>query len=97
MLSPSIEAFDKILLNPSIDYVGTRLHAGVRALQCNVRTLILAVDNRALEIGNDVNLNVIKRENVENTLEFINNEYKTDIKLPLENIERWKKSFYSLK
>ncbi len=97
LLPPTMEAFDKILLNTNIDYVGTRLHAGVRALQNNVRTLILAVDNRALEIGKDVNLNVIKRENVEDSLEFINNDYQTDIKLPLENIERWKKSLYANK
>ena len=97
LLPPTMEAFDKILLKTNIDYVGTRLHAGVRALQNNVRTLILAVDNRALEIGKDVNLNVIKRENIEDSLEFINNDYQTEIKLPLENIERWKNSLYSNK
>ena len=95
LLSPTIEAFDNILQKENIDYIGTRLHAGVRALQNNVRTLILAVDNRAFEIGNDVNLNVIKRENVDLILEFINNEYSTQIKLPLENIKQWKKSIYS--
>lgn len=95
LLPPTMEAFDKILLKTNIDYVGTRLHAGVRALQNDVRTLILAVDNRALEIGKDVNLNVIKRENVEDSLKFINNDYQTEIKLPHENIERWKKSLYS--
>ena len=36
LLPPTMEAFDKILLNTNIDYVGTRLHAGVRALQNNV-------------------------------------------------------------
>lgn len=92
LLPPTLEVYDKFLLNTNIDYVGTRLHAGIRALQNNVRTLILAVDNRALEIGKDVNLNVIKRENVEESLKFIMNEYITDVKLPLENIERWKKS-----
>jgi polysaccharide pyruvyl transferase WcaK-like protein len=97
LLPPTMEAFDKILLNTNIDYIGTRLHAGVRALQNNVRTLILAVDNRALEIGKDVNLNVIKRENIEDSLQFINNKYTTEIKLPLENIERWRKSIYSNK
>lgn len=97
LLPPTLEAFDKFLLNTNIDYVGTRLHAGIRALQNNVRTLILAVDNRAFEIGRDVNLNVIKRENVEESLRFISNEYITEIKLPLDNIERWKKSLNSKK
>lgn len=92
LLPPTMEAFDKILLKPNIDYLGTRLHAGVRSLQNNVRTLILAVDNRAMEIGKDVNLNVIKRENVEDALEFINKDYTTEINLPQENIDRWRSS-----
>lgn len=95
LLPPTMEAFNKILLQPDLDYIGTRLHAGVRALQNNVRTLILAVDNRAFEIGKDVNLNVIKRENVEDSLHFINNDYSTAIELPSENIEKWKDSIKS--
>lgn len=93
LLAPTIEAYNEILKRPNIDYIGTRLHAGVRALQNNVRTLILAVDNRAYEIGKDVNLNVIKRENVQEISYFIDNEYVTDIKLPVDNIARWKESF----
>ena len=88
-MPPTIEAYNEILRKPKIDYIGTRLHAGVRALQNNVRTLILAVDNRAIEIGKDVNLNVIKREDVEDSLFFITNNYITDIKLPQENINKW--------
>ena len=95
LLPPTMEAFDKALQKRNVDYIGTRLHAGIRALQNTARTLILAVDNRALEIGRDVNLNVIKREDVECVLEFIKNEYTTEIKLPLDNIKRWKKSIYS--
>nr|WP_315134034.1 polysaccharide pyruvyl transferase family protein [uncultured Flavobacterium sp.] len=89
LVPPTIEAYNEILRKPKIDYIGTRLHAGVRALQNNVRTLILAVDNRAIEIGKDVNLNVIKREDVEDSLFFITNNYITDIKLPQENINKW--------
>lgn len=92
LLPPTMEAFDEILTKPNIDYIGTRLHAGVRALQNNIRTLILAVDNRAVEIGKDVNLNVIERENVEDSIHFINNPYTTSIQLPKENIERWCKA-----
>ena len=89
LIPPTIEAYNEVLQKPNIDYIGTRLHAGIRALQNNVRTLILAVDNRALEIGKDVNLNVIKREDVEDTISFIENDYVTNIRLPQENIDRW--------
>lgn len=94
LLPPSIEAFNEILRKKNIDYIGTRLHAGIRALQNNVRSLILAVDNRALEIGKDVNLNVIKRKDVLEILNFIHNEYATEINLPLDNISIWKKSLF---
>ena len=96
-ISPSIESYNALLERGNIDYIGTRLHAGVRALQNNIRTLILAVDNRAIEIGKDVNLNVIKRENVREMSNFINNDYVTDIKLPIENINKWISSLNNFK
>lgn len=96
IIPPTIEAYDHLLKNGNLDYIGTRLHAGVRALQFNLRTLIIAVDNRALEIGNDINLNVISRASVDIIELFINNEYITEINLPLENIEKWKNSFKNI-
>ncbi|WP_431293726.1 polysaccharide pyruvyl transferase family protein [Pedobacter sp. P26] len=95
LVSPSIEAYNEILSKDNIEYLGTRLHAGVRAIQRGVRTLIVAVDNRAIEIGKDTNLNVIERSNLDLAYEFINNSYSTDIKLPNENIMEWKKQFKS--
>lgn len=97
LIAPTIEAFDKILEEEDLDYVGTRLHAGVRALQNKRRTQIIAVDNRAVEIGKDVNLNVIKRENIENLEKFFKSDYTTDIHLPIENINLWQKSLENIK
>lgn len=95
IIPPTLEAFDSALESIECDYIGSRLHAGVRALQKKRRTLILAVDNRAIEIGRDVNLNVEKRDCdyilVEN---FIQNTYNTKINLPIENIMLWKKSLF---
>ena len=92
LIPPTVEAYDEVLNQGGIDYIGTRLHAGIRAIQKNIRTLILAVDNRAIEISKDVNLNVIKRENVEDVKAFIDNSYETKILLPYENIELFKKT-----
>ena len=97
LIPPTLERYDALLAKGGVDYVGTRLHAGIRALQKGIRTLILAVDNRAIEIGKDVNLNVIRRENVEEISSFINGRYVTDIKLPLENIQRFKNSLIDYK
>ena len=92
-VAPSLSAFDAVLQQPDIEYIGTRLHAGVRALQHGNRTLILAVDNRALEISRDTNLNVIPREDVERVSDFIDGDYRTSIQLPQEAIDRWRNQF----
>lgn len=92
LVAPNLAAYDQILKSPDIEYVGTRLHAGVRALQNKKRTLILAVDNRAVEIAKDTNLNVIKRENVDQSIDFIQSNYATQIKLPQEAISKWRNS-----
>lgn len=45
-------AYEAILQGgQEVDVVGTRLHGGVRALQAGQRTLILAIDHRAIEQG----------------------------------------------
>ena len=57
IISPNLRSFDFILENEDIDYVGTRLHAGIRAVQKSVRTFIVTIDNRAKEISKDIYLN----------------------------------------
>ncbi|MBO5140007.1 MAG: hypothetical protein J6B76_05055, partial [Peptococcaceae bacterium] len=77
-----------------VDYVGTRLYAGIHALNHKVRSIILAVDNRATEMGRDVNLPVIQRSEIAKTLENkINSEFATDIQIKQDNIESFKAQF----
>lgn len=92
-LSPNLHSLNETLSLKDLDYIGTRLHAGIRALQYKKRTLILAVDNRAAEISKDINLPVINREKIDQIESWINSSYKTEIKLPEQNIKRWKKQF----
>ena len=77
----------------SIDFVGTRLHAGVRALQNRRRTIILGIDNRAFEKAKDFNLTVCPRDDLDKLNELINSNLQTQINLPNENIARWKSQF----
>lgn len=93
LVSPTLEAYNVVLESEDIEYLGTRLHAGVRAIQKGLRTLIVAVDNRALEIGKDTNLNVIDRNQLELCYDFIKNPYITNIKLPEQAIKTWKEQF----
>lgn len=92
MVPPSLEAYDKIL-DRDIDYIGTRLHGGIRALQKQKRTIIVSVDNRAEEMRKNININCIARDQIEQLDSMINSAFRTEIKLPLENIDKWKSQF----
>ena len=64
-VSPNIEELNKLLSSEiKFDYVGTRLHAGIRAMQYKRRTIIIGIDNRAIELARDFNLPLIKREEI---------------------------------
>ena len=94
LVDPHLEEYDKILASDiDLDYVGTRLHAGIRAMQKGRRSIILSIDNRAREMGKDYNLNVIERHDIEMLDEYINKEFTTNVKLKLENINKWKNQF----
>jgi polysaccharide pyruvyl transferase WcaK-like protein len=93
LINPSLEDYDAILETSNIEYVGTRLHAGIRALQKKKRTIILAVDHRALEKKKDFNLTVLDRHDVNQLEGLIHDQFKTEIILPLEAIKTWKAQF----
>ena len=94
IISPSLEAYDEFLKNNECDYIGTRLHAGIKAMQRYKRTIILVVDNRTRSMKRDYNLNCIEREKIETELEnCINDVIETKVKLNEKNIEIWKGQF----
>jgi len=93
LLPPNLQAYDHLLKTDSnIDYVGTRLHAGIRALQFKKRTIIIGVDNRALE-KEKFGVNVLNRNNINELSNVIKSKLDNDIVIPIEKIERWKKQF----
>jgi polysaccharide pyruvyl transferase WcaK-like protein len=90
----SLEAYEEVLRRGGVDYVGTRLHAGIHALNHKIRSIILAVDNRATEMGRDVNLPVIQRSAVGEELENrINSVFASQIRINQENIARFQAQF----
>ena len=94
LIPPSLKELDNVLQISDLDYVGTRLHAGIRSLNYGHRTLIIGVDNRARAMAKDINLPVIERQELETELEkWICSEQKMCIHIPEENILRWKKQF----
>jgi polysaccharide pyruvyl transferase WcaK-like protein len=94
VLEPNLKAYDNLLKSSNdIEYVGTRLHAGIRALQLNKRSIIIGIDNRSLEKKKDFNLVVLKREEIEKLDQMINENWKTDIRLNEKDIKIWSSQF----
>jgi len=93
IISPSLNAFDEILSKGNVDYIGTRLHGGIRALQFKVRTMIISIDNRAEEKNKNFNLPIVKRTELDNLDKFIFGDFKTEIKIPEDKINEWKCQF----
>lgn len=91
-INPNLEDYDKAL-EEDIDYIGTRLHAGIRALQHAKRTLIIEVDNRAREIAKDTNLPTLNFEKIDDLEMILKNDLKMDIHVPFDQIEIWKSQF----
>lgn len=95
IVRPNLCAYDKILKNNDIDYVGNRLHGGIRALQDGCRSLIIAIDYRAVNMSKQYGLPIIERENIRSELDkFINSSFDTKITgLDFGVIEKWKMQF----
>jgi hypothetical protein len=93
ILKPTLEDYNKILEQGDIDYIGTRLHGGIRALQKKVRTIIISIDNRAKEKNKSFNIPIVERLDIDNLEEVINSPFETSINIPIEKINRWRSQF----
>lgn len=94
VLSHSVDALDEVISHKRINYVGTRLHGGTRCLQGGLDAIILAVDNRAAEIGRDIGLPVVQRSRLEDLSRWLEGKRMfSPIRLPSEAIRRWKEQF----
>jgi polysaccharide pyruvyl transferase WcaK-like protein len=93
-VNPSVAALDALLESDlDLDYVGTRLHAGIRALQKGRRSLIVEIDNRAREMGSDFGLPTVARTDFEQLERMIEEDLHLNVSLPQAEIDRWKGQF----
>ncbi|MHB9029693.1 MAG: polysaccharide pyruvyl transferase family protein [Candidatus Latescibacterota bacterium] len=95
VISASLEGLDQVLdaENIAIDYVGARLHSGIRALQKQRRAIILGTDNRAKELSKDFHIVVVPQGDTESLERMIDSRFETKVEVPFANIEKWKKQF----
>ena len=66
IINPHLSDYDNFLKKHEVDFIGTRLHGGIRALQHKRRSIIIGIDNRATELNRDFNLPVVNQENISN-------------------------------
>ena len=75
----SLTRYEQLLGEGNIDYVGTRLHGGIYAMQHQCRSLIVAIDARTMGIHETSHIPVIKRSDIGELEESINGSFDTDI------------------
>ena len=93
IIPPNLDSFARILAG-DVDYVGTRLHAGIKALQCGKRTIIIEVDNRAADMKESIKLPTIKRTELVGKLDaMILSEFETKLNINTEAIGIWRRQF----
>lgn len=93
IVQPELSEYEFILNNKDIDYIGTRLHGGIYAMRHKRRAIIIAIDERAREINKSNNLNCIEKDDLDKLPDLIDSEFETRIKMPFDEIERWKNQF----
>lgn len=96
VLPPSIQAYDALLSDLPVDYIGTRLHGGIFSLAHVRRTLIIGIDNRAEEIATDTGLPVLSRIQVDALEDWITGAQPTSIRMPTAAIDTWKEQFNAI-
>lgn len=92
LVAPNLAAYDDALTG-DVDYIGTRLHAGIRALQHGRRSLILAIDNRAVEKQADFHIPVVQRGDHAEVDRWITRSDEVRVSLPTAAIREWKQQF----
>ena len=94
VLDHTIDALDSLLTScDEVEYVGTRLHGGIRCLNMRKRSLIICVDNRALELSKDSGLSVVQRGDPAAILKWIRGRTPFSIRLNQAEIQLWKAQF----
>lgn len=94
VLAPNLSEYDAFLRGSHTDVVGTRLHGTIRGLHHRRRCLVVAIDNRARDIGRETGLPVIARADVASGLSaYLTKPYDTRITPPIDKITEFLAQF----
>ncbi|MDD6270081.1 MAG: polysaccharide pyruvyl transferase family protein [Oscillospiraceae bacterium] len=90
----SLSMFREVLRKGDVDYIGTRLHGGVFAMQNKVRSLIISIDHRAEGFHEKNNIPIIRRNEIETDLErLINSDFETRVINDYDSINKFRSQF----
>lgn len=90
----TLDNYRKVLKEHNVDYVGTRLHGGVFALQNRRRSFVVSIDHRAAGFHETNNLPIINRKDIPNALEkLIHSDFETQIRINQKAINRFRSQF----
>ncbi|MBD2036623.1 polysaccharide pyruvyl transferase family protein [Leptolyngbya sp. FACHB-321] len=94
ILERSLPALENLLKSDvSLDYIGTRLHGGIRCLLAKRRALILRIDHRATEIAQETGLPSVDRADFAFMERWIREPFVTKITVDTAAIECWRQQF----
>ncbi len=94
IIPPSVEEYERIL-QTDIDFVGTRLHAGIFAMRNKKRSIIIAIDERARGMNETYHLNTIERSDMEDLEKMIRSEIVTHVNVDMDIVNKWLNQFQS--
>lgn len=89
----SLKNYRLLCENADVDYVGTRLHGGIYAMQHGVRTLIVEIDHRARGFRELNHINTVKRDKMDELSDLLNGTIKTEIILKERGIKEFLSQF----
>ena len=93
-LAPSLAAYDAALAAGPCDVVGTRLHGSIRGLSHGRRIIVVAIDNRAREIGAETGLPTVARSELAERLPaLVAGAFETNISLPRDAVRSYLEQF----
>lgn len=93
LVPPSLERLNHFLDETDCDYVGTRLHAGIKSMQKKKRSIIISIDNRARDMASTYQLNTLERDDISQLDSLINSSFATDVRIDEAAISGFMRQF----
>ncbi|MGN0468827.1 MAG: polysaccharide pyruvyl transferase family protein [Acutalibacteraceae bacterium] len=94
IIEPQLTSYEKILEN-DVDYVGTRLHAGIYAMRHKKRSIIIRIDSRMDSMACCIPNNCVSRDELSSLKDLIDSEIISKVNIDFSAVEAWKGQFES--